>query len=771
MQFEPSETRAFFEALFEDVPGYIDIRFIELDGSTRRETFEDVEDALAAIAACEGHVVNIHPCPVTRKTGGHEKNEGGKSNISHTRALWTDIDVDGPEEHESALDELKKFPIPPSVVISSGRGIHAYWILEEAVELSTEEVIEEFENVLVGLADILGGDLAVTHAAAAMRAPGTTNHPNSKKQEKGRVPALCTILENSGYIYSSKDFADLEERGSRIGRGRPGAKLRKVVYEREQFEGTCPEAVTTLLEATGRKGKPRYPKLVRRWTGDMEDLGGNQSASELDMSIATSLAVLDVEPGDIENALRFRRAETGDKKKHAGYYVLTVSKAMAYCEERHARDDAAAGASLHQASDPVRRRREGVQSVEEGRRSRIPKDWLATASITTFFDGDELLEPPEREWVFEKVIPAGVVALVAGEGGVGKGRLILAMAIAWATGTAFGPFKTPRPLRVAIIGKEDDRVEQHRRIYFTLQARSRFAPELTAAQVTLLKENLLIPDFVPGLILGDDLVEAIEAYRVENSIDVIIIDPLTRFWGRSDEVGSVNSQEGAGWVHDQLARIQQITGATVMAVHHVNKIGLRSTSRDKEQQSSHITGSAQLVDLARLVLQIAPEERETQLIRLELPDTRQVVRVDVTKTNYSKKPDRPFHFALVEGGGLVPVHVPTREEQDADKVDLLIQDAGAKGVSRKVLMERAKKQHDVSQKRFQAVLNRVLQEKRAKYRGTRSKKGSKRLYALKSNRSASSPYSLTDLSPANLLHGARRGSDKPRGADQLSELP
>ena len=43
--------------------------------------------------------------------------------------------------------------------------------------------------------------------------------------------------------------------------------------------------VLKLINAKGKNGNPRHAKLVARWYGDVEGLGGNQGASELDLSV------------------------------------------------------------------------------------------------------------------------------------------------------------------------------------------------------------------------------------------------------------------------------------------------------------------------------------------------------------------------------------------------------------------------------------------------------------------------------------------------------
>ena len=68
-------------------------------------------------------------------------------------------------------------------------------------------------------------------------------------------------------------------------------------------------------------------------------------------------------------------------------------------------------------------------------------------------------EPPRpREWVVPNRIPAGVVTVLGGEGGIGKSQIALQLAVAAATGTAFlgAPVKRGPAVYIAC---EDDRDE------------------------------------------------------------------------------------------------------------------------------------------------------------------------------------------------------------------------------------------------------------------------------------------------------------------------
>ena len=85
---------------------------------------------------------------------------------------------------------LRETKNPPTIIVSSGRGIHAYWVLKTP----TKNLIDH-EMAIKGLARIFAGDRVVTHAAALMRLPGTVNSKDGGHRE-------VTVISDEGPIYS-----------------------------------------------------------------------------------------------------------------------------------------------------------------------------------------------------------------------------------------------------------------------------------------------------------------------------------------------------------------------------------------------------------------------------------------------------------------------------------------------------------------------------------------------------------------------------------------
>ncbi len=124
-----------------------------------------------------------------RRAGLSRWQRGGIADVLALPALYADID----HPTGTTLTDLRTARLPPSIIIHSGGGLHAYWLLEEpTTDLNTAR------QVLQGLARTFKGDSL--SPAQSMRLPGTLN------PKRGRNGALCRLLEVSDRHYRMADF-------------------------------------------------------------------------------------------------------------------------------------------------------------------------------------------------------------------------------------------------------------------------------------------------------------------------------------------------------------------------------------------------------------------------------------------------------------------------------------------------------------------------------------------------------------------------------------
>ncbi|MFZ0973465.1 MAG: CHC2 zinc finger domain-containing protein, partial [Solirubrobacteraceae bacterium] len=106
--------------------------------------------------------VYVGVCLRTRRAGGRDAI--GRSHLAF-------VEIDTPD----ALDRLRAFRHPPTMIISSGSAGHAHAYFA----LSAPVTVPELERANRRLAHALGGDLASVDAARILRPPSSWNHKHS----------------------------------------------------------------------------------------------------------------------------------------------------------------------------------------------------------------------------------------------------------------------------------------------------------------------------------------------------------------------------------------------------------------------------------------------------------------------------------------------------------------------------------------------------------------------------------------------------------------
>jgi hypothetical protein len=129
-------------------------------------------------------VLPRRPHPETGELGGT------REHVCPARVVWVDCDSG---ERSFPLERLRAFIPPPHMVVASGGGYHAYWLLGERVE-DLGRLREANER----LAAALGGDPQSADAARILRPPGTFNfkakYPRPRPVEL-RFAAAHPLLE------------------------------------------------------------------------------------------------------------------------------------------------------------------------------------------------------------------------------------------------------------------------------------------------------------------------------------------------------------------------------------------------------------------------------------------------------------------------------------------------------------------------------------------------------------------------------------------------
>lgn len=198
---------AIFLPFFVSHKGFIEVRQIN-SGKVSSEFFPSIDILMESFDNFKGNTYF--------GVGARIRKEGKKDAVKMLTCFWTDIDY-GQEGHrkknwyataEEALAGIRRFPIPPSIIVYSGNGYHCYWLLDQAYEITNPEIVEK---ILKALIVNLGGDHGTHDLSRILRLPGTFNLKDSTNPKRADI-----VHFNEDRKYSYRIFEDLVEKTSII---------------------------------------------------------------------------------------------------------------------------------------------------------------------------------------------------------------------------------------------------------------------------------------------------------------------------------------------------------------------------------------------------------------------------------------------------------------------------------------------------------------------------------------------------------------------------
>lgn len=100
--------------------------------------------------------------------------KGGLPYVQALTALFVDGDFKYKGEAETRR-RLVEFSLPPSILVASGGGCHAYWLLREPIDLRRDLARAQslLHRLAMSLEDVV--DVSVSESARVLRIPGSMN--------------------------------------------------------------------------------------------------------------------------------------------------------------------------------------------------------------------------------------------------------------------------------------------------------------------------------------------------------------------------------------------------------------------------------------------------------------------------------------------------------------------------------------------------------------------------------------------------------------------
>jgi hypothetical protein len=270
----------------------------------------------------------------------------------------------------------------------------------------------------------------------------------------------------------------------------------------------------------------------------------------------------------------------------------------------------------------------------------IPPEYLpAPAALTCaivaapfMLRNPKVLKP--RQWLYAGHYILGYVSFTIAPGGVGKSSLVILECVAIATGKALLPGHQSRtPRCVWYINGEDPLEELERRIaaiclhYGISQEDIGDRLHVSSgrdADFTLVYESR------QEAVISEPTLAALRKNIRDRKIALLVFDPFATFHRVSE-----NDNQKMNLIIRQLAMLAEETGCAIEAVHHTRK-GLAGAQGDRTADDARGAGALGAGARSLRVLNVmSAEEAE----RAGVADRYSIFRVDVGKTNMTRRPD------------------------------------------------------------------------------------------------------------------------------------
>jgi hypothetical protein len=178
-----------FSALYAGQTGILELRTVPLDNTlveqrmlvARLRTFIPVVNGKFAVNPIARFMRETHTRRMAayfgvalRTQSAAKDRKGDRAHCHWLTALYVDADFKLLGEIETRR-RLAEFPLPPSIVVNSGGGLHVYWLLRTPLDLQRDYPGAQsiLRRLAKGVADIV--DVECSEPARVLRIPGSLN--------------------------------------------------------------------------------------------------------------------------------------------------------------------------------------------------------------------------------------------------------------------------------------------------------------------------------------------------------------------------------------------------------------------------------------------------------------------------------------------------------------------------------------------------------------------------------------------------------------------
>jgi hypothetical protein len=326
-------SRVFLEALFAGKPDELYLLLWTLP-EKRSHWFQDIEDAIKFAESRRERDLYVGVGLSGKDYGANHRCPSNE--VAGIVGLWADLDLKSQAHARTALpatveEALQILPeqVPPTFVIRTGNGAHAWWLFREPLVFDSDEERSNAGNLALRLQSLLRANAAargwafdrLADLARVLRVPGTRNckdPANTKPVE---------IHHQTDYRYNASDLAEyLEDQGIPD----PEEQERTARVWKEDFADkplAIDPSATVPEDLLGRymAADERFQKTWLRQREDLKD----QSQSGYDLALANfgSEAGLS-EQQMVDLIIHHRRIHSQRPCTRLDYFQRTIAKAF-----------------------------------------------------------------------------------------------------------------------------------------------------------------------------------------------------------------------------------------------------------------------------------------------------------------------------------------------------------------------------------------------------------------------------------------------------------
>ena len=207
-----NDTQDFIQQWYKDKPAGEYILLWTIDHANKKSSYwyQDCNQIPNAVSLMPTRNVYVGMGTASRDYG--EKLRAKESQIIGIPGLWCDVDysneghakTNNPPSSNAALELLQDMPLQPTMIVSSGHGLHAYWqfdawypIAFDADRMAAKSLETRWQSLLSDHAKAHGWQLdSVNDLARILRIPGSYNNKTSD-------PIAC----NLGAVYPDNRYS------------------------------------------------------------------------------------------------------------------------------------------------------------------------------------------------------------------------------------------------------------------------------------------------------------------------------------------------------------------------------------------------------------------------------------------------------------------------------------------------------------------------------------------------------------------------------------